>query len=168
MYIKKNDQKKIKTVFYTKDQIIKEYWFNITSTIKNIMTYFENHIKEEGYSLKSEYKVFGKKIQEYYTISELIKKDKSDSLIEGEIWIEVEENIFFDDEKDETFSIILQPKLNPFGLIEYNSLKQRLKLIEYPRDIFLYCNLNFFTKESAFCNSVDSLYMSGGEINFGL
>ena len=42
MYIKKNDQKKIKTIFYTKTQIIKEYWFKINSTIKDIFNYFEN------------------------------------------------------------------------------------------------------------------------------
>ena len=52
MYVKKYNQEKIKTIFYTNEQIIKEYWFNITSTIKEIFNYFEKHIKEEGYSLK--------------------------------------------------------------------------------------------------------------------
>ena len=36
MYVKKYNQEKIKTIFYTNDQIIKEYWFNITPTIKDI------------------------------------------------------------------------------------------------------------------------------------
>ena len=85
MYLKKNDQQKIKTIFYTKNQIIKEYWFKITSSIKEIFNYFEKHIKEEGYSLKSIYKVLGKKINEAYTISELIKKGENDSVISGEI-----------------------------------------------------------------------------------
>ena len=165
MYLKKNDQQKIKTIFYTKNQIIKEYWFKITSSIKEIFNYFEKHIKEEGYSLKSIYKVLGKKINEAYTISELIKKGENDSVISGEIWIEVEDEIFYDDENDEIFETILQPKINPFELIEYDIVKKRIKIIQCPKDIFLYCNLNKFTKESAFCNSDNSLYISGGEVS---
>ena len=165
MYIKKNDQQKIKTIFYTNAQIIKEYWFNITSRIKDIFNYFEKHIKEEGYLLKPTYKIFGKKINQLYSISELIKQDKNDIILEGEIWIEVEEDTYFDDEKDEMFYTLLQPKINPFELIEYNPLKRKIKLIECPSDIINYCHLDRFSKESAFCNSYNSLYISGGEVN---
>ena len=165
MYIKKNDQQKIKTVFYTNTQIIKEYWFNITSTIKDIFNYFEKHIKHEGYSLKSNYKIFGKKINELYTIAELIKKQKDDIVLEGEIWIEAKEEVFFDDENDEIFYTILQPKINPFELIEYNPLKKRIKLIQCPEEIIVKSNLNKFSKESAFCNSINCLYISGGELS---
>ena len=165
MYVKKYNQEKIKTIFYTNDQIIKEYWFNITSTIKEIFNYFEKHIKEEGYSLKKNYKIFGKKINELFTISELIKKEKNDAIIDGEIWIEVEEDTYFDDEGDEMFYTILQPKINPFELIEYSSIKSRIKIIECPQDILFESNLNKFNKASAFCNSVNSLYISGGEIS---
>ena len=165
MYVKKYNQEKIKTIFYTNEQIIKEYWFNITSTIKEIFNYFEKHIKEEGYSLKKNYKIFGKKINELFTISELIKKEKNDTIIDGEIWIEVEEDTYFDDEGDEMFYTILQPKINPFELIEYSSIKSRIKIIECPQDILFESNLNKFNKASAFCNSVNSLYISGGEIS---
>ena len=125
MYVKKSNQEKIKTIFYTKEQIIKEYWFNITSTLKDIFNYFEKHIKEEGYSLKQNYKIFGKKINKFNTITELIKKEKNDTILDGEIWIEVEEDVYFDDENDEIYYSILQPKLSPFELIEYNSIKSR-------------------------------------------
>ena len=165
MYIKKNNQDKIKTIFYTKDQIIKEYWFKITSTIKDIFNYFENHIKDEGYSLKSNYKIFQKRDYEDYTISFLMKKEINDIILDGEIWLEVEEEIFFDDDNDETFYTLLHPKINPFGFVEYNSLKSRIKIIECPEDTYNYYKLNKFTKESAFCNSINSLYMSGGEVS---
>ena len=165
MYIKKNDQQKIKTIFYTNAQIIKEYWFNITSRIKDIFNYFEKHIKEEGYLLKPTYKIFGKKINQLYSISELIKQDKNDIILEGEIWIEVEEDTYFDDENDEMFYTLLQPKINPFELIEYNPIKKKIKLIECPPDIINYCHLDRFSKESAFCNSYNSLYISGGEVS---
>ena len=164
MYVKKYNQEKIKTIFYTNDQIIKEYWFNITSTIKEIFNYFEKHIKEEGYSLKENYKIFGKKINELFTISELIKKEKNDTIIDGEIWIEVEEDTYFDDEGDEMFYTILQPKINPFELIEYSPLKSKIKFIECSKDFILFHSLNKFTKESAFCNSTNSLFISGGEM----
>ena len=165
MYIKKNnEQQKIKIIFYTNTQIIKEYWFNISSRIKDIFNYFEKHIKEEGYSLKPNYKIFGKKINELHTISELIKKDINDIILEGEIWIEVDEEIYFDDESDEIFYTILQPKINPFELIEYFPLKQKIKIIDCPQEIIQYCHLEKFSKESAFCNSYNALYISGGEV----
>ena len=165
MYIKKNDQQKIKTIFYTSTQIIKEYWFNISSTLKDIFSYFEKHIKEEGFSLKSDYKIFGKKIDDQITISDLIKKDKDDIVLDGEIWIEVREEFFFDDENDEIFSKILTPKINPFELIEYDPLKQKIQFINLSQEIINLCHLYKFSKESAFCNSYTSLYLSGGEVS---
>ena len=165
MYIKKkNNQNKIRTIFYTKDQIIKEYWFDITSTMRDIFNYFENHIKEGGYTLKSSYKIFGKKINEFYTISELIKKAKNDTVLEGELWLEVENEKYYDDDNDEKFYTIMQPKINPFEIIEYNSLKSKIKIIKFPKDLYLYFHFYKFSIESAFCNSINSLYMSGGEM----
>ena len=164
MYIKKNDVKKIKVIFYTKEQIIKECWFQINSSLKDIFNYFEKHIKGEGYSLKTNYKIFGKEINESIQIADLIKKEKNNKILEGEIWIEIEEEIILEDENEETFFTILQPKLNPFELIEYNSLKSKIAILSCSKDILFNSNLNKFTKESAFCNSINSLYMSGGEI----
>ena len=165
MFIKKNDQEKIKTIFYTKFQIIKEYWFKINSTLKEIFDYFEKHIKEEGFRLKSNYNLFDNDINETYTIEELIKNEKNDSIISGEIWIEVDEEILFDDENDDIFYTILHPKLNPFELIEYNTLNSKIRIIQCPKDILFACELNQFSKESAFCNSINALYLSGGEMS---
>ena len=166
MFIKKNktDIQTIKVVFYTKNQIIKEIKFKVNSSIREIFDYFRNNIRNEGYSLKSNYKIFSKKVNEYETISNLIKMDKNDILLEGEIWIEVEESLYFDDENDETFKKILQPKINPFELIEYNPSRSKIKFIECSKDFILFHSLNKFTKESAFCNSNNSLFISGGEM----
>jgi len=167
MYIKKikNNNQNIKVVFYTKTQIIKEIEFKPNSSIKEIFDYFRKNIRNEGYSLKSNYKMFKKKIEESDTISKLIEIDeKNDVLIEGELWIEVEKNIFLDDANDEIFRTILQPKLDPFELIEYTPSKSKIKFIECAQDFILFHSLNKFTKESAFCNSNNSLFISGGEI----
>ena len=168
MYIKKikNNNQNIKVVFYTKTQIIKELEFKLNSSIKEIFDYFRNNIRNEGYSLKSNYKMFKKKIEESDKISKLIEIDeKNDILLEGELWIEVEKNIFLDDENDEIFRTILQPKLNPFELIEYTPSKSKIKFIECSQDFILFHALNKFTKESAFCNSNNSLFISGGEVS---
>ena len=166
MFIKKNktDIQTIKVVFYTKNQIIKEIKFKVNSSLREIFDYFRSNIRNEGYSLKSTYKIFSKKVNEYETISNLIRMDKNDILIEGEIWIEVENNLFLDDENDETFKKILQPKINPFELIEYNPSRSKIKFIECSKDFILFHSLNKFTKESAFCNSNNSLFISGGEM----
>ena len=162
----KNNKQNIKVVFYTKTQIIKELEFKISSSIKEIFDYFKNNIRNEGYSLKSNYKMFNKKIDESDTISKLIEIDeKNDILLEGEVWIEVERNLILDDENDEIFRTILQPKLGPFELIEYSPLKSNIKFIEYSQDFILFHSLNKFTKESAFCNSNNSLFISGGEVS---
>ena len=86
-------------------------------------------------------------------------------VIEGEIWIEIEPDLFLDDENDEVFSTILQPKINPFELIEFNQKKSKIKFIQCSEDFILFHSLNKFSKESAFCNSNDSLYISGGEVS---
>jgi len=167
MYMKKikNIKQNIKVVFYTKTKIIKETEFKPNSSIKEIFDYFRNNIRNDGYSLKSNYKMFNKKIEERDTISKLIEKDeKNDILLEGEVWIEVEKSLFLDDANDEIFKTILQPKLNPFEFIEYNPSKSKIKFIECAQDFILFHSLNKFTKESAFCNSNKSLFISGGEM----
>jgi len=166
MFIKKNktDIQNINVVFYTKTEIIKEIRFKANSSLREIFDYFRKNIRNEGYSLKPNYKIFSKKVNEYETIPNILKMDKNDVIIEGEIWIEVEENLFLDDENDEVFKKILQPKINPFELIEYSPLKSKIKFIECSKDFILFHSLNKFTKESAFCNSTNSLFISGGEM----
>ena len=94
MYVKKYHQEKIKTIFYTKDQIIKEYWFNIASTIKEIFNYVPS-----GYSdgfIKVDYEI---KTQKMYspTKEEYIDVDLYTCkfyLVPKKEYVYVEDNIY--------------------------------------------------------------------------
>ena len=80
---------------------------------------------------KSNYKMLNKKIDESDKISKLIEIDeKNDIFLDGEVWTEVERNLFLEYENDEIFRTILQSKLGPFEFIEYNPSKSKIKFIE--------------------------------------
>jgi hypothetical protein len=80
---------------------------------------------------KSNYKMLNKKIDESDKISKLIEIDeKNDIFLDGEVWTEVERNLFLKYENDEIFRTILQSKLGHFEFIEYNPSKSIIKFIE--------------------------------------
>ena len=80
---------------------------------------------------KSNYKMLNKKIDESDKVSKLIEIDeKNDIFLDGEVWTEVERNIFLEYENDEIFRTILQSKLGPFEFIEYNPSKSKIIFIE--------------------------------------
>ena len=80
---------------------------------------------------KSNYKMLNKKIDESDKISKLIEIDeKNDKFLDGEVWTEVERNLFLEYENDEIFRTILQSKLGPFEFIEYNPSKSKIIFIE--------------------------------------
>ena len=80
---------------------------------------------------KSNYKMLNKKIDESDKVSKLIEIDeKNDIFLDGEVWTEVERNLFLEYENDEIFRTILQSKLGPFEFIEYNPSKSKIIFIE--------------------------------------
>ena len=165
-YINKTPNSKIKIIFNTNDgSIIGENYFDINTKLKNVFNFFEINFSNKGYKLKTDYKLFSKKINPNNTIYDLLisKSNSKNILNNSEIYIEVSENINI--ENEEIYNTILFPKLNPFELIEYNSLNNKLKYIKCPGQTINFSSLYKFSKESAFCNSEKDLFLSGGLYN---
>ena len=165
-YINKTPNSKIKIIFNTNDgSIIGQNYFDINTKLKNVFNFFEINFSNKGYKLKTDYKLFSKKINPNNTIYDLLisKSNSKNILNNSEIYIEVSENINI--ENEEIYNTILFPKLNPFELIEYNSLNNKLKYIKCPGQTINFSSLYKFSKESAFCNSEKDLFLSGGLYN---
>ena len=158
----KNKNSKIKIIFNTNEgTIIGEKLFDINTKLKDIFTFFEYNFSDKGYILKTNYKFLNKKINQNNTINDLLNTENYS--INSEIYIEVEQNL--NKENEEIYNTILFPKLNPFELIEYNTLENKIRYIKCPGQTVNFCSLYKFSKESAFCNSENDLFMSGGLYN---
>ena len=158
----KNKNSKIKIIFNTNEgTIIGEKLFDINTKLKDIFTFFEYNFSDKGYILKTNYKFLNKKINQNNTINDLLKTENYS--INSEIYIEIAQNL--NKENEEIYNTILFPKLNPFELIEYNTLENKIRYIKCPGQTVNFCSLYKFSKESAFCNSENDLFMSGGLYN---
>ena len=158
----KNKNAKIKIIFNTNEgTIIGEKLFDINTKLKDIFTFFEYNFSDKGYILKTNYKFLNKKINQNNTINDLLKTENYS--INSEIYIEIAQNL--NKENEEIYNTILFPKLNPFELIEYNTLENKIRYIKCPGQTVNFCSLYKFSKESAFCNSENDLFMSGGLYN---
>ena len=165
----KNSTTKIKIIYNVNSgKIICQNYFDINTKLRNIFSYFENNYSNKGYKLKKEYSFLSKKIQPYITLSDLLFMSHNSK--DSDIYIEVIDqndinNNNYNNDNEEIYSIILFPKLNPFELIEYNSSENKIKTIQCPDQLLEFYNLYKFSKESAFCNSENELFMSGGLYN---
>ena len=158
----KNKNSKIKIIFNTNEGTnIGEKLFDINTKLKDIFTFFEYNFSDKGYILKTNYKFLNKKINQNNTINDLLETENYS--INSEIYIEIAQNL--NKENEEIYNTILFPKLNPFELIEYNTLENKIRYIKCPGQTVNFCSLYKFSKESAFCNSENDLFMSGGLYN---
>ena len=158
----KNKNSKIKIIFNTNEGTnIGEKLFDINTKLKDIFTFFEYNFSDKGFTLKTNYKFLNKKINQNNTINDLLNTENYS--INSEIYIEVEQNL--NKENEEIYNTIIFPKLNPFELIEYNTLENKIRYIKCPGQTVNFCSLYKFSKESAFCNSENDLFMSGGLYN---
>ena len=159
----------VKVIYFTKNRIINEKQFFINSTFYSILNYFNKHLKEEGKTkLKKEY-IYNEKIinpnEPLLNFIHLNKYSSSSTIETIEISIEIEEIENIGDENIPFFEIIIQPKINPFGLFVYKVKEGIINLQMYPEKISQNYELSKFNEYSSYCNSPGSLFLSGGKIN---
>ena len=155
---------KIKVFFNLKTgKIIYQNFFDINTKLGDLLSFFENIYSSQGYRVKKDYSYLNRKIKPYATLSDLLSIEKNSKKYEIYIEVEQKEDKFY--ESEEIYKTLLFPKINPFELIEYNSSINEIRYIKCPGQILNFCNLYKFSKESAFCNSENELFMSGGSYN---
>ena len=158
----------VQVIYFLKNKIISTKQFLLTSTFNSILDFFKTNTKpESNIKLKDEYIFKNRKIDSTELLMNLIeiKKNSSSSIIESvEIFIELESS-----NKNEyvpIFTILIQPKENPFGLYVFNSKEGSLSLEQYPEKIIQKYELgNYRPNYSAYCNSPKYLFISGGKIS---
>ena len=154
----------INAKYYTKKGLIKEGKFNSNSTFGQILDYFKKNNKNIFFKLKPKYIFNGEIVKNNQLISKLIHIDKNCSLKFAEIWIEI--NNEFNDKTGEQDIIqkkILKPKKNPFGILVITPSKDSISLEKYPEYTTKKFNLYDFNYTSAYCDSPNFLFISGGE-----
>ena len=154
----------INAKYYTKKGLIKEGKFNSNSTFGQILDYFKKNNKNKFFKLKPKYIFNGEIVKNNQLISKLIHIDKNCSLKFAEIWIEINnESNDKTGEQDIIQKKILKPKKNPFGILVITPSKDSISLEKYPEYTTKKFNLYDFNYTSAYCDSPNFLFISGGE-----
>ena len=116
--------------------------------------------------LKKKYLLNDKEIKKDDLLINLIQDYiKTQKIISAIFSIELDEIYNIGDEDILPYKKILQPKLGNFGLYIFNPESGSLSLDEYPEKIIKFFKLKKINKLSSYCNSYDSLYISGGVYN---
>ena len=157
----------ILVIFSTKSRIIYQTNFGSLCKFGNLIEFFNSKIASDSIKLKKKYFLNDKEIKEDDLLLDLIQiYAQSKRIISAILSIELDEIYNIGDEEISSYSKILQPKSDDnFGIYIFFPESGSLSLEEYPEKIINVFKLNKFNKSSAYCNSYDSLFISGGNYN---
>ena len=153
--------------YYTKSRILYQQEFGSYSTFGDLLNFFNENLKNNEIQLKKKYFINNKEIKNSDLLINIIQQaDISSKIISTNFLIEVEEITNFGDENIPCFKKILQPSSrDKFGLYVFLPEKGVISLEEYPENIENKYELKKFSINSAYCNSPNSLFISGGKFN---
>ena len=151
----------VEAVYYTPSIIIEKKSFSPKAKFKEIIDYFNLNIKPNNNNIKLKKKYIYKQaeINESTNIEELIdtKTIKANDI--PNIFIELSDS----NDTNGNINYILKPKNNPFGIISFSFKTHSITLEDFPNDIIQLNNLERYRLEfSAYCQSYESLFISGG------
>ena len=151
--------------YYTNSRILCTKEFGSFAHFGSVLSYFNNYIKRKGQTkLKKKYVLNNKVIDDNELLINIIQSiNKNKKIIEANLSIEIEEKIInISDNNFAWFSKILQPKLKPFEIIIFNPKDYSINVKKFPDSIIKEYELDKINESSAFCNSTNDLYISGG------
>lgn len=158
-----NKEIPILVIYYTKEKIICQKEFGSFSNFGTLLEYFNKNVKAAQYQLKKKYLINGTEIKESDLLINLIQKyDKSKIIENAKISIEIEESNNIGDENLPCFKKILEPYRGDFGIYVFTPEFGTISFEKYIRDIEIEYGLHKYNLSSAYCNSPNALYMSGG------
>ena len=91
--------------------------------------------------------------------------DLSKKITNVEFSIEIDENNNIGDDNMPCFKKILQPARGDFGIYVFIPENGTISLEQYPKNLEIKYELEKFNIDSAYCNSPNSLFISGGRFN---
>ncbi len=148
---------KILVSFMQNNKILKQEFFPLKSTFKDIIEKFEENI-EKTIQKPLNYTLQNKKIFPNQKIIDVVKQKPNKKLLEIELDINSPKITLNSPEK---INSILIPKENPFRLINYENSNISTKVYEKEKNV-QYELFKFNEKNSASCNSPKNLFISGG------
>jgi hypothetical protein len=162
----------IKAVFFTKNRLIGEQLFQNNISFGQIKDFYKENLSDGTTAMFNSYFLNSIKLNDSDMISQFIQIEPNSQPLEISILIELRELnelkrrlslIKFDDERDQVYSQIIQPKLDPFGFIVYLTESNTIQIEQYPNEITVKYGLNNLSNNFAYCNSQNALFISGGE-----
>ena len=161
-----NQEIPILVIYYTKSRIIYKTEFGSFSKFGLLLDFFNSKIASDSIKLKQKYLLNDKEINNDDLLINLIQEYAiSKKIINATFSIELDEFNNIGDEEILLYKRILQPKLDNFGLYIFIPETGSLSLEVYPEKITKYFKLKKINKLSSYCNSYDSLFISGGIYN---
>ena len=158
---KNNHISSIEVIYFIKSIIIEKKLFSPNITFKEIIDHFSLNIKPKNnyLVLKEKYNYNQKNINKSTNISDLfdIKSNVKNNIIN--LYIELIDT----NDLNLNMNHILKPKNNPFGIITFSIITNSISSEDFPNDMTNSNKLDKYHPEfSTYCNSYDTLYISGG------
>ena len=150
-------------IYYTKNRILYKEKTHSKNTFNSIIENFQrNPSYKNDAKFKNKYYLYGREIRKNQLLEEIISKSSHHSYLkQAELSIELEELFYTGDSSYQSFTKIIQPKLNPFGLYVYTPKEGTIYLHSYPEKTISLFELKNINDGSAYCNSYNDLYISG-------
>ena len=156
----------ILVIYYAKSKIICQQEFGSFSKFEKLLNFFNDNLKNNEFRLKEKYLLNNREIKKTDLLIDLIQAyDSSKKIINANFSIEIEEIKYIGDENFPIFTKILQPVRNKFGIYVFIPENGSISLEEYPENIENEYELEKFNISSSYCNSPNSLFISGGKYN---
>lgn len=164
-YRKDNSGIAVKVVYYTKDKIIAEQTFGSKVTLGQVLDYFSSNLRKGNFSPFNNYYLNGEKLNNSDILTNIFNEPNS-NLVELDLALEINEspersgNTRFD---SEIYEKIMKPSCNPFRLTIFSPKTNSYIVQRYPNEFVQELGLDTFSDKSAYCNSPDALFISGGD-----
>ena len=150
----------IEVFYFIPSKIIESKSFPPNIKFQDIKDYFISNIqnKNKNLELKQNYSYKKQKINESTLISDLLDKNSIPENGKLNIYIEL-----INLQNNNEISYILRPKNNQFGIISFSVNSKEIKIEDFDKNIIDSNNLDKYNPEfSAYCNSNNTLFISGG------
>jgi len=156
------DLPNIIVTYYTKNEILFQRQFPKSVIFDEIMKEFEKNFKGSN---NIEYFYKNNTVNRNQRVIDVIDSDELENskLLEIELTIQFPFNDLDHNIEQLNYSKILKPQSKPFRLIIFSPKDSKIKIEKYPKEKNVQYELNKFDDSSAYCDSPDYLYISGGE-----
>ena len=161
----------VRAIFFTKNKLIGEQLFPNNITLGEIKDFYQQNLSDGKTLLFNTYYINSHKIEDSNIISRNIQPAPNAKLLDISIAIEVIDSkekintsINLDDRNEQIYTQIIQPKINPFGLIVFFPQYNKIQYEEYPSDYLEKKGLKYINNNKLiYCNSPNELFLSLAE-----